>query len=403
MAAARAASASAYVPTLFATSPFAATRSVPAITASASPRRISPAAALSTISSNGKPARSSSHSVSRAPSSSGRVSHASTRTSGSRRCSSRITASAVPSPPAASAPVLQIVSTRRALARRSAPWRAIAALAASSSAWMRWASARAAAAIEIGPAAIHAARTRSTAHARFTAVGRAANKASAPDSRDPRPGCRATSIASPYAATIPMSGAPRTASRRIAAAVSSAPVRSSQTSRAGSAVWSRTDSARPSQRSATALGLATATRGLASAQVGLDPERSRCGIGRRLGRGGRGGRLDAERLVQLAGLVHLGDDVAAADQLALDEELRDRRPVRQRRQLLPDPRVGQDVDGGERRAGRLQRLDRAHGEAARRHLGRALHEEDDLVVADRLGDRVAEGVLGLLGHGNYYG
>ena len=55
-------------------------------------------------------------------------------------------------------------------------------------------------------------------------------------------------------------------------------------------------------------------------------------------------------LGELAGLVHLGDDVAAADQLALDEQLRDRRPVRQRRQLLADARVGQDVDGGERRA-----------------------------------------------------
>ena len=54
-------------------------------------------------------------------------------------------------------------------------------------------------------------------------------------------------------------------------------------------------------------------------------------------------------------LVHLGDDVAAADQLALDEQLRDRRPVRHRRQLLADARVGQDVDGRERRAERLQR------------------------------------------------
>jgi hypothetical protein len=41
-------------------------------------------------------------------------------------------------------------------------------------------------------------------------------------------------------------------------------------------------------------------------------------------------------LGELARLVHLRDDVAAADQLALDEELRDRRPVRQRRELLAD-------------------------------------------------------------------
>ena len=68
--------------------------------------------------------------------------------------------------------------------------------------------------------------------------------------------------------------------------------------------------------------------------------------------------LDAERLGELAGLVHLGDDVAAADELAVDEELRDGRPVRQRRQLLADARVGQDVDGRERRAGGLEGLRR---------------------------------------------
>ena len=67
-------------------------------------------------------------------------------------------------------------------------------------------------------------------------------------------------------------------------------------------------------------------------------------VGRRLV-----GRLDAEHLGQLAGLVDLGHDVGAADQLALHEELRDRRPVRERGELLADPRVGQDVDRGERR------------------------------------------------------
>ena len=34
-----------------------------------------------------------------------------------------------------------------------------------------------------------------------------------------------------------------------------------------------------------------------------------------------------QRLRELPRLVHLGDDVAAADQLAVDEQLRDRRPV----------------------------------------------------------------------------
>src|SRR5918995_3850765 len=58
------------------------------------------------------------------------------------------------------------------------------------------------------------------------------------------------------------------------------------------------------------------------------------------------GRLavGAERLVelrlQLAARVELFDDVGAADQLALDEDLGNRRPTRQRRELLPDLRVG---------------------------------------------------------------
>ena len=96
---------------------------------------------------------------------------------------------------------------------------------------------------------------------------------------------------------------------------------------------------------------------------------------------GRLGRLDAEDLSELAGLVHLGDDVAAADQLAVDEELRDRRPLRDRAELLADARVGQDVDGRERRAERLQGGDRAGGEAAGRLLRSALHEEDTSLSA----------------------
>src|SRR6202042_2023354 len=51
---------------------------------------------------------------------------------------------------------------------------------------------------------------------------------------------------------------------------------------------------------------------------------------RRLDRGGLGlrrrrlGTLNAERLLELAGLIHLGDDVAAAHKLAVDEQLRNR-------------------------------------------------------------------------------
>ena len=43
--------------------------------------------------------------------------------------------------------------------------------------------------------------------------------------------------------------------------------------------------------------------------------------------------------------------------------------------------------------------DRAGREAARGRVGVALHEEDDVVLADRLGDRAADRVVGLLAHG----
>ena len=88
----------------------------------------------------------SSYTVSRAPWSSGRVSVAIAPRRPPRRHSSAITASAVPRPGAASAPVLQCVSTRRLPASSSAPLAAIASLDASSSAWIALASPSAASA-----------------------------------------------------------------------------------------------------------------------------------------------------------------------------------------------------------------------------------------------------------------
>src|SRR5262249_25683025 len=83
--------------------------------------------------------------------------------------------------------------------------------------------------------------------------------------------------------------------------------------------------------------------------------------------------LDAEQRRELARLVHLAHDVAAADQLALDEQLRDRRPVRDRRELLADARIREDVDGREVRAERVEGGHGARREAAAGLLGGALH------------------------------
>src|ERR1700694_4333299 len=57
-----------------------------------------------------------------------------------------------------------------------------------------------------------------------------------------------------------------------------------------------------------------------------------------------------EPLLQLSVRGQLLDDVRATDELALDEDLRNRRPARERRELLAETRVGEDVDRGHGRA-----------------------------------------------------
>ena len=118
-----------------------------------------------------------------------------------------------------------------------------------------------------------------------------------------------------------------------------------------------------------------------------------------LGFGFGGDALLGQQRHELAVLEHLGDDVAAADQLAADEQLGDGGPLRERAQLLADAGIGQDVDRGEARVERLQDADRAGGEAARGRFRRALHEQDDFVACDRVGDRLADRVVVLIGHG----
>src|SRR5947209_8939310 len=117
-------------------------------------------------------------------------------------------------------------------------------------------------------------------------------------------------------------------------------------------------------------------------------------LGRRLLRPG----VQPQRLLELAGLVHLHDDVAAAHELAVDEQLGDGRPVREGRKLLSDPRVRQDVDGRERLSYRLQDGHRTGREPAGRLVRRSFHEQDHRVLGDRAGDLVAEGIAGLVAH-----
>ena len=91
------------VPILFAVSPFAAMRSAPVTTTSASDRARRNGPAESTITSWGAPIRCSSHAVRRVPWSNGRVSSTSACSSRPASCSVWITASAVPRSTVASA------------------------------------------------------------------------------------------------------------------------------------------------------------------------------------------------------------------------------------------------------------------------------------------------------------
>ena len=61
-------------------------------------------------------------------------------------------------------------------------------------------------------------------------------------------------------------------------------------------------------------------------------------------------------------------------------------------ELLADPRIGEDVDGRDRRAGGVQRLERAVRVAAHDHLRRPLHEDGHGLVVDDVRDLLVEGL-----------
>src|SRR5690606_35598216 len=68
--------------------------------------------------------------------------------------------------------------------------------------------------------------------------------------------------------------------------------------------------------------------------------------------------------LELAALVHLPDDVAAADELTADVELRDGRPARVLFDALADGGVGEEVHRLERDLAALEDLDHGGREAA---------------------------------------
>src|SRR5271155_6239124 len=91
-------------------------------------------------------------------------------------------------------------------------------------------------------------------------------------------------------------------------------------------------------------------------------------------RGAGAERVLDERL-ELAALVELADDIASADELAVDIDLRDRRPVAVTLDRLAQLLIGQHVDGLERRAERFENLHSRGRKAALRKTAVAFHEE----------------------------
>jgi len=98
-----------------------------------------------------------------------------------------------------------------------------------------------------------------------------------------------------------------------------------------------------------------------------------------------GGR--ANQLLQLAFFVHLQHDVGAADEFALDVELRNGRPVAVALDAFADFGIFEHVDGFQAlgvHPARLENLHRAPGKTALRKAGRAFHEQQDVVLLDQV-------------------
>src|SRR5690606_9345071 len=100
------------------------------------------------------------------------------------------------------------------------------------------------------------------------------------------------------------------------------------------------------------------------------------------GRAADGYALLGHEALKLSGLKHLTDDVAAADELALNVELRDRRPVGIVLDALAKLVRGQDIDALVVDAEVVENLHHLTREAALRKAGRALHEEHHVVALD---------------------
>src|SRR5262249_49369253 len=100
--------------------------------------------------------------------------------------------------------------------------------------------------------------------------------------------------------------------------------------------------------------------------------------------------LVLEHGLQLAGLEHLADDVATADELALDVELRDRRPVRERLDALAQVIGLEHVQALIGYAEVIEDLHHLAGKPAHPKLRRSLHEQHDVVALQLVVDELLD-------------
>ena len=191
-----------------------------------------------------------------------------------------MTPSAVPYPPVASDPVLQWVRMSQRSSISAAPRAPIRWFASMSSSWIASASAsRICSGFPMTCAATP--RMRSSAHARLTAVGRAEASAASSSSivSRQRPGCsfqaRRAASTTPYAALIPIAGAPRTTISRIARATWPALAHSSHSARSGSARWSSSASESPVQRQGRRVSASERNRGSSFVPIRRSRNRTR--------------------------------------------------------------------------------------------------------------------------------
>src|SRR5260221_3124490 len=101
-----------------------------------------------------------------------------------------------------------------------------------------------------------------------------------------------------------------------------------------------------------------------------------------------GHTLGLQQFLQLTSLIHLTNDIAAADELTLHIELGNGRPVGVFLDALTQAGVGQDINALELDADLAEDLDDGGREPALREDRRALHVKDDVVAGNIITDAV---------------